>query len=117
MHNKSPIILKTDIQSEQKLRLLFPILDNHKRIDQWSVDLEDVDKVLRVVPKGNLSEFEVLQLMSDYGFLVEQLVDCVKKTTVFYYSIILIQFLYLKDSYCATLSFNFNVNSKYQHRF
>lgn len=75
MRNNNVIVLKTDIQTERKLRLLCPILDNHSAISTWSIDLEDCDKVLRIEAKSILTEQMVLKLMLKHGFYSEQLMD------------------------------------------
>ncbi|MFT6441164.1 MAG: hypothetical protein ACJASM_000699 [Salibacteraceae bacterium] len=69
------IVLKTDIQSEQMLRLLFPIFDNHTAIHKWSVDLEDCDKVLRIESHPELCQMELLALIKAKGFNAEELND------------------------------------------
>ena len=49
------LILKTDIATEQRLQAIRPIFDIHVSIKDWSVDINDVDNVLRVVAKDNLN--------------------------------------------------------------
>ncbi len=67
------LILKTDIKSEQMFLDLVPVLDNHLAIYQWSIDLEDVDKVLRIEANPLLSQREVLDLIGLHGIAGEEL--------------------------------------------
>ncbi|MGB0390192.1 MAG: hypothetical protein ACPGD5_01395 [Salibacteraceae bacterium] len=73
MEINNVIVLKTDIQTERKLRLFCPILDNHSEIKSWSIDLEDCDKVLRIEAKPILKEQEIMHLMLKHGFSGEEL--------------------------------------------
>jgi hypothetical protein len=75
MNNHQVIILKTDIQSEQMLQLLFPVFDNHSAIHKWTVDLEDCDKVLRIESHPELCKNELMSLLSKKGFNTEELPD------------------------------------------
>lgn len=67
------LILKTNILSKQMVRPLVQVLDSHEGIYDWSIDLEDIDKVLRIEAKRQLQLQEVIQLIATYGFSVEEL--------------------------------------------
>lgn len=69
------LIFKTDISTSQRLLAVTPILENHPSISDWSIDLEDIDKVLRVSTFQNLEEDEVIQLLIDQGINCETLPD------------------------------------------
>ncbi len=69
------VILKTDIQTVQKVRALSPVFDRHPGILMWSVDTEDVDKVLRIEAVDELSECDVAQLIQPWGVHCEALPD------------------------------------------
>ncbi|MBD81016.1 MAG: hypothetical protein CL840_19010 [Crocinitomicaceae bacterium] len=73
MENSHVIVLKTDIESEHMLRPLSSLFENHKSIGDWSVDLEDRDKVLRVVATTQLNELAVIRLLAKNGFQAEDL--------------------------------------------
>ncbi len=62
------LILKTNIRSKKKLQLLSPVFNGHRSIQRWSVDLEDVDKVLRVETNEPIEEHEIIQLVEKHGF-------------------------------------------------
>ena len=42
------LVFKTDVGSRKKVSALAPYLENIKGIIRWNVDLQDVDKVLRI---------------------------------------------------------------------
>lgn len=73
--NNSPqlSILKTDIKSKKKLKVLQPILNHHNDILKWSIDIEDIDNVLRIEHHNNLSEADIIQLVKICGFYSEPL--------------------------------------------
>ena len=71
--NTKLLILKTNIRSKQMLKMLVPAFNRHQSIQRWSVDLEDVDKVLRVEANENTEEREIIQLVEKHGFYAEDL--------------------------------------------
>ena len=68
-------IFRTDIKSKKKLKSIKPVLNNHTDILTWSIDLEDIDNVLRVEARTNLSEEEVINLVQVKGFYIETMAD------------------------------------------
>ncbi|MFT7612831.1 MAG: hypothetical protein ACI9J3_001797 [Parvicellaceae bacterium] len=69
------LILKTDIATEQRLQAIKPVFDIHVSIKDWSVDINDVDNVLRVVAKDSLNQSDVIQMVENCGFKCEELDD------------------------------------------
>ncbi|WP_146052766.1 hypothetical protein [Aquimarina sp. I32.4] len=69
------LIFQTDIKTKKKVKSLKPILSNHSDIIDWSIDLEDIDNVLRIEATANLSEKEVIDLLQVEGFCIETLPD------------------------------------------
>lgn len=69
------LIFKTDINTRQKANDLKRIFDHHPDVGVWSVDMEDVDKVLRIEATDDLSENEVIQLIRPHGISCEVLPD------------------------------------------
>lgn len=67
------LILKTNIQSKRKLNKLVPVFNGHQSIQHWSVDLEDIDKVLRIETNKNIEEQEIIELVKNHGFYAEDL--------------------------------------------
>ncbi len=69
------LILKTDIRSRQKVNRIKPILNQHPVINDWSIDIADIDNVLRIEASDNLCENDIVRLMKRYGFHCEALPD------------------------------------------
>ena len=69
------LIFQTDILSEEKVAVLEPVFNNHTDILSWSVDLEDIDKVLRIEANASLTEKAVIELGKAHDFTIEVLAD------------------------------------------
>ena len=69
------VILRTNIESENGVRIMRPVFDNHDAIHKWSIDLEDVDNVLRIETKKSIAETEIIQLIEASGFYGVELED------------------------------------------
>ena len=67
------IILRTNIKNKKKVKRIKPILNKHPQIISWSVDTEDIDKVLRIESTNQLFENEVIELIEKNGFQCEDL--------------------------------------------
>jgi dTDP-4-dehydrorhamnose reductase len=61
------LIFRTNIKSASDKIKLQPILDAHKSIQHWNVDLDDVDNVLRVV-SYQLKPRQVIELIAHHGY-------------------------------------------------
>ncbi|MCK0136089.1 hypothetical protein [Arenibacter sp. S6351L] len=69
------LIFQTDIKSKKKVKSISPILNGRSDILKWSIDLEDIDNVLRIEATENLLEEEVINLAKVKGFHVKALSD------------------------------------------
>lgn len=69
------LIFKTDIESAEDVRVIRDLFNTHPVISHWTIDTDDCDHVLRVIPNGLLTEEEVIQLVVKYGFCCELLPD------------------------------------------
>ena len=67
------LILKTDLDSDQGIDLIRPILNLHPLIIDWNVDREDVDNVLRIESLKSITELDVIALLTQYGVGIETL--------------------------------------------
>ncbi|WP_062061380.1 hypothetical protein [Aquimarina longa] len=67
------LIFRTDIKSKQKVKDVTPILDKHSGILRWSIDLEDIDNVLRIEAVSHLTEEEIIKLIRVHGFYINVL--------------------------------------------
>nr|WP_294874913.1 hypothetical protein [uncultured Pedobacter sp.] len=68
---KDILLFKTNIQTADDKMLIAKVMEKHK-IEQWTVDQQDVDCVLRIV-SPILKLDEVIQLVSKNGYQCEEL--------------------------------------------
>lgn len=69
------VILKTNIETKQKAIILKSLFYNCPQITNWSVDTEDIDKVLRIEAATHADQDKIIQLVKDQGFQCEELKD------------------------------------------
>ena len=67
------LILRTNIKSKKKLKKVAPLLNDHPMIFKWSIDLEDIDNVLRVEASSELQIETINHLIQQKGFYCEDL--------------------------------------------
>lgn len=67
------LILKTNIKTQKTLEKIAHLFNAHPFIQKWSVDIEDIDKVLRIEAISSIDENEILGLMLPYGLRCEPL--------------------------------------------
>ena len=68
------LVLKTNIRYKKHVKEVAPLLDGQNSISRWNIDLNDVDKVLRI-ESDNMELTEVVQLIHEAGFHCEELAD------------------------------------------
>jgi len=68
------LILKTNISSKKHVKAVAPLLDGQENISRWNIDLNDIDKVLRI-ESTEMELTEVVQLIQEAGFYCEELAD------------------------------------------
>lgn len=68
---KHILLFKTNIQTVDDKSLIAKVLEKQK-IDQWTVDQQDVDCVLRIISPVLKLE-EVIHLVSEMGYQCEEL--------------------------------------------
>lgn len=66
------IILKTNINYPESVSLLSVHLNQHPDIKSWSIDQEDLDKVLRVF-SDTLNQDSLIAMLNQLGFKAEEL--------------------------------------------
>lgn len=66
-------VFKTDILSKKRVKTLIPIFNKMSDINNWNVDIEDIDNVLRIEIKGKLKENDIMNLVRTRGFNCELL--------------------------------------------
>lgn len=66
-------IFKTNIKTESEVGILKILLSSNPKITTWSIDLEDIDKVLRIEATKNLSANDIVKEVESEGFYCEEL--------------------------------------------
>ena len=66
------LVFKTDVTSKKKVSKVSALLTSFPAIQQWNFDLDDCDKVLRVVATGLQPAF-VERLLHTAGFNCKEL--------------------------------------------
>ncbi|AUP78090.1 hypothetical protein [Flavivirga eckloniae] len=69
------LIFKTNIESKKKVKSLNPVLNKHSDILDWTIDLEDIDNVLRIEATSNITESDIIDMVSMRGFTIKTLTD------------------------------------------
>ncbi len=67
-------VFKTDINSASLIESVKPLLNSNQYISDWSIDIEDIDNVLRII-SVELLENEIIQIIKNKGFICEALPD------------------------------------------
>lgn len=68
-------ILKTNIKSQVQVNKLKPVFQKYEHIARWTVDLDDIDKVLKVETKVDAEQNEMIKIVQDQGIFCEELQD------------------------------------------
>lgn len=66
-------ILRTSIKTKRDLFPIQHFFDTHPKILKWTIDLEDVDKVLKIFGTYNLKEEAIINEIRDLGYYCETL--------------------------------------------
>lgn len=66
-------VFRTSIE-ERDILNLSPELNKLNGISDWNTDLEDCDRILRVVSQDDMA-LEIISILSKQGFLCEELED------------------------------------------
>lgn len=69
------LIFKTNISTKQTVETLKALFRHYLLIFDWSIDMEDADRVLRIEATEDLREKEIIQLVRDFGVRCEVLPD------------------------------------------
>lgn len=65
--DKEILVFRTDIGTAEDIAAIAQVLDRQKGIHRWTVDTEDIDKVLRVEADGICME-EITTLITETGY-------------------------------------------------
>lgn len=69
------LLFRTDIKSTEKVKYVQPLLNDHIGILDWSIDLEDIDNVLRIEASTQHIEEDIIGLVRKQGFYIKTLAD------------------------------------------
>ncbi|SMD32066.1 hypothetical protein SAMN04488029_0404 [Reichenbachiella faecimaris] len=69
------LVFKTNLATKKRGKAAGHILNQNSSIVEWSIDMEDIDNVLRIVTSGNISEYQIIKMLRTNGFLCEILLD------------------------------------------
>ena len=67
-------VFRTNINSVSLIESVKPLLNSCQYISDWSIDIEDIDNVLRII-SVELLENEIIQIIKNKGFICEALPD------------------------------------------
>lgn len=70
--NTEILVFKTNLTDAKRIEGVESLLDIHPHIIQWNVDLNDCDKVLRIVSK-NIAAQEIETILLGAGYYCEEL--------------------------------------------
>ena len=69
---KHIFVFKTNIHSHYDKLIITERLERKKEIEEWSIDLQDCDRVLRVVTPSITAE-EIIELIKETGYECHEL--------------------------------------------
>ena len=61
------LIFKTNIENESRIKKVNALLAYNPDVMDWSIDLEDRDKVLRIEAEDQVMESEVMEIVNSWG--------------------------------------------------
>ena len=65
-------IFATNIKTERDKAIISAVLNDTPEIEQWSIDLEDIDSVLRIV-SPTLNAEKIIQIIKEQDFKCSEL--------------------------------------------
>ncbi|HMC86873.1 MAG TPA: hypothetical protein VKI61_15200 [Chitinophagaceae bacterium] len=68
------LVFKTDLRNRKRVCSMAPHLEKMKGIIKWNVDLQDVDKVLRI-ESASISAGAIEKILQQNGYYCEELTD------------------------------------------
>lgn len=61
------LIFKTNIANESRIKKVNALLAYNPGLMDWSIDLEDRDKVLRIEAEDQVDESDVMEIVNSWG--------------------------------------------------
>ncbi len=69
----SLLIFKTNIKTKENVQIILSILKSIISENEFNVDLQDIDSVLRIETTKKIKEKDIIQLLNNKGFYCEPL--------------------------------------------
>jgi len=66
-------IFKTNIETNTDVNFIKILLNSDPKINQWSIDLEDIDRVLRIEANKSLNKQDIIDKIKYKGFICREL--------------------------------------------
>ncbi len=67
------LVFKTSLNNSEEVRMISSMLNGHSEVLNWSVDLDDREKVLRIEVRDRSLEHEIVESIRNMGFECEDL--------------------------------------------
>ena len=68
------LIFSTNIKTEKDKQLISKLLNTNPAIEQWNIDLEDIDSVLRIESK-TLNATQIIKIITEQDFKCAELTE------------------------------------------
>ena len=68
-------LFKTDIETKNKVKTIKLFLDSHPSVIKWSIDIQNIDNVLKIEAKNDLSKNHIINQIKTQGFYCYPLAD------------------------------------------
>ena len=68
------LVFRTNIRYKKDIKTITLTLDQHPLISKWNVDMDDADRILRIISSESNPE-EFITIIKDAGYICEELND------------------------------------------
>lgn len=66
------LVFKTNINNYRQTKSITKVLNGNSKIEFWNFDLEDIDKILRIVTQFEIQN-EIIEMMRKHNLHCEEL--------------------------------------------
>lgn len=73
MEKHKILVLRTNIDKKKKLKQINQLFKQNSSIIKWSIDMEDIDKVLRIETTANINENDIGRFLKTISLFGEDL--------------------------------------------
>ncbi|RVT72309.1 hypothetical protein EOD40_16045 [Flavobacterium sufflavum] len=68
------LIFETNIKTEKDKMIISKVLNSNPEIEQWNIDLEDIDSVLRIESR-TLNASQIIKMITEQDFKCSELTE------------------------------------------